>query len=203
MRASRSGSRRARIPMWLAARPRSFSRPPCPTAPTWRWSGRTRRRPVCLRRTRRRFSSGSMPSSAPSGCGRSSSASVARSPSIRHWPQRASRRSAPGSPCARATCTRRTNGFAWWTSIVPSPPPESGPRGSPRLAEVAAEVQEDVLERLLRYVRIDTTSDQDSETYPSPAKQRALGEVLERELREIGLDDVELTEHGYVFATLP
>ncbi len=60
-----------------------------------------------------------------------------------------------------------------------------------------------MLERFLRYVRIDTTSDQDSETYPSTAKQRDLGEVLERELREIGLEDVELTEHGYVFATLP
>jgi tripeptide aminopeptidase len=71
------------------------------------------------------------------------------------------------------------------------------------LAELAAQLQEDVLERFLRYVRIDTTSDQDSETYPSTAKQRDLGEVLERELREIGLEDVELTEHGYVFATLP
>jgi len=71
------------------------------------------------------------------------------------------------------------------------------------LADLAAQLQEDVLERFLRYVRIDTTSDQDSETYPSTAKQRDLGEVLERELREIGLEDVELTEHGYVFASLP
>jgi tripeptide aminopeptidase len=71
------------------------------------------------------------------------------------------------------------------------------------LADLAGQLQEDVLERFLRYVRIDTTSDQDSETYPSTAKQRDLGEVLERELREIGLEDVELTEHGYVFASLP
>jgi tripeptide aminopeptidase len=71
------------------------------------------------------------------------------------------------------------------------------------LAELTAELQEDVLERFLRYVRIDTTSDQDSETYPSTARQRDLGEVLERELRDSGLEDVELTEHGYVFATLP
>jgi tripeptide aminopeptidase len=71
------------------------------------------------------------------------------------------------------------------------------------LAELAAQLQEDVLERFLRYVRIDTTSDQDSETYPSTAKQRDLGEVLARELGELGLDDVELTEHGYVLATLP
>jgi tripeptide aminopeptidase len=71
------------------------------------------------------------------------------------------------------------------------------------LPDVASELQDDVLERFLRYVRIDTTSDQDSKTYPSTAKQRDLGELLERELRELGLDDAELTEHGYVFATLP
>jgi tripeptide aminopeptidase len=68
---------------------------------------------------------------------------------------------------------------------------------------LAAELAEDVLERFLRYVRIDTQSDGDSETYPSTAKQRDLGELLERELREAGLENAELTEHGYVFATLP
>jgi tripeptide aminopeptidase len=71
------------------------------------------------------------------------------------------------------------------------------------LADLAPELQADVLERFLRYVRIDTTSDQDSTTYPSTAKQRDLGELLERELRDLGLDDVELTQHGYVFATVP
>jgi tripeptide aminopeptidase len=71
------------------------------------------------------------------------------------------------------------------------------------LAELAAELQGDVLDRFLRYVRIDTTSDQDSRTYPSTPRQRDLGLLLERELRELGLEDVELTEHGYVFATLP
>jgi tripeptide aminopeptidase len=86
---------------------------------------------------------------------------------------------------------------------VPSPRPPSCTKGWPRLPDVAAELQDDVLERFLRYVRIDTTSDQDSETYPSTAKQRDLGEVLERELRDLGLEDVELTAHGYVFATLP
>ena len=68
---------------------------------------------------------------------------------------------------------------------------------------LAEELADDVLERFLRYVRIDTQSDDDSETYPSTAKQRDLGELLERELHELGLEDAELTEHGYVFATLP
>jgi tripeptide aminopeptidase len=68
---------------------------------------------------------------------------------------------------------------------------------------LAAELADDVLERFLRYVRVDTQSDFTSTTYPSTAKQRDLGELLARELRELGLDGVELTEHGYVFATLP
>ena len=65
------------------------------------------------------------------------------------------------------------------------------------------DLQADVLERFLRYVRIDTQSERDAEPYPSTARQLDLSRLLEQELRELGLDDVELTEHGYVFATLP
>jgi tripeptide aminopeptidase len=68
---------------------------------------------------------------------------------------------------------------------------------------LATELEADVLERLLRYVRIDTQSDPESTTYPSTAKQRDLGELLARELQELGLDDAAIDEHGYVFATLP
>jgi tripeptide aminopeptidase len=68
---------------------------------------------------------------------------------------------------------------------------------------LADEIQADVLERFLRYVRIDTQSDHFSDTRPSTERQLDLSRLLERELRELGLDDVELTEHGYVFATLP
>jgi tripeptide aminopeptidase len=68
---------------------------------------------------------------------------------------------------------------------------------------LAAELADDVLDRFLRYVRIDTQSDDDSTTYPSTAKQRDLGEILARELGELGLEDARIDEHGYVFATLP
>ena len=68
---------------------------------------------------------------------------------------------------------------------------------------LAAELADDALERFLRYVRIDTQSDPESTTYPSTAKQRDLGEVLAQELRDLGLEDAVLEEHGYVFATLP
>jgi len=68
---------------------------------------------------------------------------------------------------------------------------------------LAAELSEGVLERFLRYVQIDTQADEESRTYPSTAKQLDLSRLLADELRVLGLDDVELTEHGYVFATLP
>ena len=70
-------------------------------------------------------------------------------------------------------------------------------------SDLAAELAGDVLDRFLRYVRIDTQSNFDSNTYPSTAKQRDLGQLLARELRDAGLEHATLDEHGYVFATLP
>jgi tripeptide aminopeptidase len=69
--------------------------------------------------------------------------------------------------------------------------------------ELAAELASDALERFLRYVRIDTQAAYGSDTYPSTEKQLDLSRLLVEELRGLGLEDVELTEHGYVFATLP
>jgi tripeptide aminopeptidase len=68
---------------------------------------------------------------------------------------------------------------------------------------LAAELAEDVLERFLRYVRIDTQSTYGSDTHPSTAKQLDLSRLLVSELEEIGVDDVRLDDHGYVYATLP
>ena len=74
---------------------------------------------------------------------------------------------------------------------------------APDESPLAAELRADALERFLRYVRIDTQSLRESDIYPSTAKQLELSRLLADELRAIGLADVELTEHGYVFATLP
>jgi len=60
-----------------------------------------------------------------------------------------------------------------------------------------------VLERFLRYVRIDTQSDASSPTCPSTEKQKDLGRLLARELRDLGVADAHMDEHGYVYATLP
>jgi tripeptide aminopeptidase len=59
------------------------------------------------------------------------------------------------------------------------------------------------LERFLRYVAYDTQSDENSETYPSTAKQLVLLDKLVEELQAIGLKDAVRDEHGYVFATVP
>ncbi|TDI70423.1 MAG: peptidase T [Bacteroidetes bacterium] len=60
-----------------------------------------------------------------------------------------------------------------------------------------------VVERFLRYVRIDTQSDSNSESVPSTQKQKHLAEVLLEELKTIGLDHVEMDQYGYVLATIP
>ena len=60
-----------------------------------------------------------------------------------------------------------------------------------------------VTERFLRYVTIDTQSDPESPTCPSTEKQKDLGRMLAAELRDLGLKDAHLDEHGYVYATIP
>lgn len=56
----------------------------------------------------------------------------------------------------------------------------------------------DLLERFLSYVKIDTRSDPDSETFPSTGKQFDLARRLEEELVEMGLDNVFVNEYCYV-----
>lgn len=60
-----------------------------------------------------------------------------------------------------------------------------------------------VTERFLRYARIDTQSDASSPTCPSTEKQKDLGGLLAQELRDLGLTDAHMDEHGYVYATVP
>ena len=67
---------------------------------------------------------------------------------------------------------------------------------------LAAQLAKDAAERFLRYVRIDTQSEEDSESYPSTAKQLDLLRLLAQELKELGLADAAIDEHGYVTATV-
>lgn len=59
-----------------------------------------------------------------------------------------------------------------------------------------------VAERLMRYVKIDTEADPNSETTPSSLKQKNLSKLLVEELHQIGITDAEMDEHGYVYATV-
>ncbi len=60
-----------------------------------------------------------------------------------------------------------------------------------------------LLSRFLRYVKIDTQSDETSTTYPSTAKQLTLSRMLADECRALGLADVSCDEFGIVLATVP
>jgi tripeptide aminopeptidase len=68
---------------------------------------------------------------------------------------------------------------------------------------LAARLAEDAAERFLRYVRFDTQSDEESDTYPSTDGQLVLLRLLRDELQQAGLADAAIDEHGYVTATLP
>lgn len=62
----------------------------------------------------------------------------------------------------------------------------------------------DVLERFLRYVQVDTQSaDEHSDQVPSTAIQFDLANMLAEELRELGANDVVVTDHAYVTAWIP
>ena len=61
---------------------------------------------------------------------------------------------------------------------------------------------EKLLDKFLRYVAIETTSDEESETQPSAAKELDLLRMLRDELQKMGIK-AELDEYGYVMATIP
>lgn len=65
-------------------------------------------------------------------------------------------------------------------------------------------MKKEIVERFLKYVSFDTQSSEEAEgRCPSTEKQLRLAEYLMEELKEIGMQEVEMDAHGYVFATLP
>jgi len=60
-----------------------------------------------------------------------------------------------------------------------------------------------VAERFMRYVQIDTQSDPASTSFPSTQKQKDLSRLLAKELTEMGVNDANTDEYGYVYATIP
>jgi tripeptide aminopeptidase len=64
-------------------------------------------------------------------------------------------------------------------------------------------MKEKLIERLVRYAKIDTQSDFNSTECPTTPGQWDLLHVLEKELGEIGMEEITLDDNGYLFATLP
>ena len=60
-----------------------------------------------------------------------------------------------------------------------------------------------VIQRFLRYVKIDTQSCSGASQIPSTEKQFDLANELAEELRQMGADQIQVTDHGYVYATIP
>ena len=60
-----------------------------------------------------------------------------------------------------------------------------------------------LVERFLRYVSFDTQSDDNSGVTPSTSKQMVFAQYLKNELEALGLEEIELDEYGYLYATLP
>lgn len=64
--------------------------------------------------------------------------------------------------------------------------------------------KQSLIDRFIRYVKIDTQSDDTvTERFPSTEKQLVLSNLLVQELKELGAQDVEIDEYGYVMATIP
>ncbi|ATW81609.1 peptidase T [Weizmannia coagulans] len=64
-------------------------------------------------------------------------------------------------------------------------------------------MKESLMKRFTTYVKVDTQSNEDSETCPSTDGQWTLLRMLRDELESIGMEEVHLDENGYLFATLP
>ncbi len=73
--------------------------------------------------------------------------------------------------------------------------------------KISKEIQDFLLkesiDRFMRYVKVWTTSNENSSSNPSTKNQLILGQLLVEELKKLSLDDVSLDDHGYVYANLP
>jgi tripeptide aminopeptidase len=64
-------------------------------------------------------------------------------------------------------------------------------------------LKDELIKRFTSYVKVDTQSNEDSETCPSTEGQWTLLRMLVDELKEIGMEEVTIDDNGYVMATLP
>ena len=84
-----------------------------------------------------------------------------------------------------------------------SPDKQSGLYFSKSKRENAGRKKMKAYERLLKYITVWTTSDENSTTVPTTKRQLDLGNLLVEEMKEMGLSDVSMDEYGYVYGYLP
>ena len=60
-----------------------------------------------------------------------------------------------------------------------------------------------LVDRFIRYVKVYTTSDPESDTVPTTSRQLDLAKVLCEDLKEIGISDAHISEYGYVYGSIP
>lgn len=61
---------------------------------------------------------------------------------------------------------------------------------------------ENLIERFVKYTKIDTTADPESKTTPSTPGQLELAKIVEKDLLDAGVDDLEMTQEGFIYATI-
>src|SRR5215211_990154 len=62
---------------------------------------------------------------------------------------------------------------------------------------------ESAIDRFLRYVKIDTQSAEEAGKFPSTEKQLVLARMLEKELKDLGVQNVRISEQGIVYGMVP
>lgn len=63
--------------------------------------------------------------------------------------------------------------------------------------------KENIIERFVRYVQVDTQSDPESSSSPTTEKQKDLSRILLAELKSMGIENAEMDDYGYVYASIP
>jgi len=71
------------------------------------------------------------------------------------------------------------------------------------MAELANLNRDRLLERFLRYVKVNTTANAETDEYPSSQGQWKLGKIVLAELQELGAEDAHVDEYGLVWAMIP
>lgn len=64
-------------------------------------------------------------------------------------------------------------------------------------------MESSVVSRFLEYIKIDTQSEDERDVIPSTEKQKNLASILEKQLKDMGAQDVRMDDHAYVYGTIP